>query len=97
MKFFKKIKLTIENIIIKVADKLIDRREWKKYNPEHLDLLDYLETLGFVIKLENALIAKRDNIKAYRRYIFYKKVREELGLEFDRPFELIKHKFKDIA
>ena len=97
MKFFKKIKLTTENIIIKLADKLIDRQEWKKYNPEHLDLLDYLETLGFVVKLENALITKRDDIKAYRRYIFYKKVAEELDIKFDRPFEVIKHKFKDIA
>ena len=97
MKFFKKIKLTTENIIIKLADKLIDRREWKKYNLQHKDLLDLLENFNFVVKFENALIAKRDEIKAYKRYIFYKKVREELGLEFDRPFEVVKHKFKDIA
>jgi len=96
MKFFKKIKLTIENIIIKLADKLIDRREWKKYNPEDKDLLDSFENFNFVVKLENALITKRDDIKAYRRYIFYKKVAEELDIKIDRPFEVIKHKFKDI-
>lgn len=97
MKFLKKIKFKIDNLNIKIADKLIDRREWKKYNPEHRDLLDNLETLGFVIKLENAIIERKSKIRQYREYLILQKIKEETGKEFKRPFELVRENFKDIA
>ena len=97
MKFLKKIKFEIDNLNIKIADKLIDRREWKKYNPEHKDSLDIFETLDFVIKLEDAIIERRNKIRQYREYLILQKIKEETGKEFKRSFELVREKFKDIA
>ena len=97
MKFLKKIKFEIDNLNIKIADKLIDRREWKKYNPEHRDLLDIFETLDFIIEIENAIIERRNKIRQYREYLILQKIKEETEKEFKRPFELVRENFKDIA
>jgi len=97
MKFLKKIKFEIDNLNIKIADKLIDRREWKKYNPEHKDSLDIFETLDFVIKLEDEIIERKSRIRQYREYLILQKIKEETEKEFKRPFELVRENFKDIA
>jgi len=102
MKFLEKIKFKIDNTNIRVADKLIDRREWKKYNPEHRDILDVFETLGFVVRLENAIIERRHKIKQYREYLILQKIKKQLSEEEQNELkrsvlsELKNRKFKDM-
>ena len=102
MKFLKKVRFEIDNLNIRVADKLIDRREWKRYNPEHRDLLDSFETLGFIIKLEDAIIERRHKIKQYREYLILQKIKKQLSEEEQNELkrsvlsELKNRKFKDM-
>ncbi len=55
-----------QRIIIKIGDKLVKRKEYKKDNPDDYDWLDLLEVFEFVRRFERRMIFKRNLLRSER-------------------------------
>jgi len=56
-----------QRMTIKIGDKLLERKEYKKNNPDDYDWLDLLEVFEFVKKFERRMIFQRNLLRSDRQ------------------------------